>query len=303
MNVVEAIYKSYEQRRGFPHRPHLGGSQIGNKCERALWYGFRWASSGLFDGRMLRLFDTGQREEVRLIEELRRIGAEVWEVDESSGKQFNYQRFGGHFALSLDGICRNLPEAEGPHTLEFKTMNDKTFKTLVLNGVAATKPVYWAQVHVGMFLSEIPNCLFLAVNKNTDEIYFEFIPLDDHFAQDLVAKAGRVIFNQHPAPRIAESEDWFECKFCDHKEVCHRGTIPAPNCRTCVHSTVQSDGTWHCAFRNMQLDFAQQQLGCEKHVTHPVMVNMEIHDAGEDWIEYVNEDGEIVRNQNREWAF
>ena len=61
--TIEAIYKYYKDKRKNDHRPHLGGSQIGNECSRALWYQFRHAWSPRFDGRMLRLFETGDREE------------------------------------------------------------------------------------------------------------------------------------------------------------------------------------------------------------------------------------------------
>jgi hypothetical protein len=72
--VREKILASWEARQS-PPRPHLGASQIGNDCNRALWYSFRWAVWPHFDGRTLRLFDRGQREEAVFVEELRRIGA------------------------------------------------------------------------------------------------------------------------------------------------------------------------------------------------------------------------------------
>ena len=49
------------------------------------------------------------------------------------------------------------------------------------------------------------------------------------------------------------------------------------------------------------MDIATQQLGCDRHVFNPALINMEVHDAGEGWVEYVNSDGEIVRNEKREW--
>ena len=300
MNIIDAIYKSHEAKRGYPHRPHLGGSQIGNSCERALWYQFRWAGHANFDGRMLRLFETGQLAEARFISDLRAIGITVWDTD-ADGRQFSYSRFGGHFALSLDGVCDGIEDHPGPHTLEFKTMNEKTFKALTTNGLQKTKPTYWAQVHVGMLLSEIPACLFMAVNKNTDELYAERVDLDAAFAQTMIDKAERIVFAESAPPRIADTEDWFECKFCDHNLVCHRDTVPEINCRTCAHATARTDGTWHCAVKDKVLDIFSQQLGCKQHLTHPEMVNLTVHDAGEDWIEYVTGDGEIVRNQGREW--
>ena len=76
--TIEAIYQHYKDKRKNEHRPHLGGSQIGNECSRALWYQFRHAWTPLFEGRLLRLFETGDREEDRIVSNLRAVGVKVW---------------------------------------------------------------------------------------------------------------------------------------------------------------------------------------------------------------------------------
>ena len=53
---------SYEEAQGDGFREHLGASLIGKSCERALWYDFHWATRSRHEGRILRLFETGQRE-------------------------------------------------------------------------------------------------------------------------------------------------------------------------------------------------------------------------------------------------
>ena len=63
------------------HRPHLGASLIGHECDRYLWLTFRWAKLAEFEGRLLRLFDRGNREEPRIHEELRGIGVELHTMD------------------------------------------------------------------------------------------------------------------------------------------------------------------------------------------------------------------------------
>ncbi len=35
--TVQKIFENYKAKRKNEHRPHLGGSQIGNECSRALW--------------------------------------------------------------------------------------------------------------------------------------------------------------------------------------------------------------------------------------------------------------------------
>lgn len=291
--TVEAIYQHYEANRKDPHRPHLGGSQIGLSCSRALWYQFRWAASGNPAGRVLRLFETGDREEERLVRNLRDIGVEVWQYDEE-GNQFRATAHGGHFALSVDGVGRGFIESSKPHVLEFKTADEKSFNKMRNHGLEKAHPQYWAQVHVGMYLMELDRAYFIMVNKNTDDIYGERVTLDKAFAKSLIDKAGQIIFAETPPPKIAETDDWYECKFCRYRAVCQRGHVPEVNCRTCAHSTPEPDGTWSCAIGNgMQT--------CSEHVFRPDMMPWEVHDAGQGWVEYVTADGEVIRNEGNSW--
>ncbi|HLT19976.1 MAG TPA: hypothetical protein VKZ96_11010, partial [Thermomicrobiales bacterium] len=84
--TLSAIYASYEARQGDGFRDHLGASLIGKSCTRALWYDFRWATPARHSGRILRLFETGQLEEARLVRDLRATGATVLEVDPETGR-------------------------------------------------------------------------------------------------------------------------------------------------------------------------------------------------------------------------
>src|SRR5690606_18060325 len=152
--TVEAIYASYEARAAQERRRgYLGGSEIGRESGRQSWYRFRWALRPAFEGRMLRLFDTGHREDPRIIEELKRIGVEVHEKDESTGKQWRFTALGGHFSGGLDGVARGILEAPKTwHLLEFKTANTKTFKRVKKDGVERAQPVHFAQMQVYMGL-------------------------------------------------------------------------------------------------------------------------------------------------------
>ena len=58
-------------------RGHLGASQVGNECARAVWYAFRWAKFETPGGRMRRLWNRGHEEEHRLTRWLRAAGAEI----------------------------------------------------------------------------------------------------------------------------------------------------------------------------------------------------------------------------------
>lgn len=288
--TVKRIYAWYQAQRKSDHRPHLGGSQIGHECARALWYQFRWADAPEHDGRVLRLFETGDREESRVVANLRAVGVTVWDRDPETGRQINFTAHGGHFALSLDGVVEGLHESKRPHTLEIKTMNDRNFKTLEKDGVQKSKPVYWAQCQIGMHMSELDRCLFIAVNKNTDEIYMERIKADPAEGMKLLAKAGAIVFADRPFPRLREDPSYYVCRFCDYRRVCHEGKPPEVNCRTCAHSTPEPGGGWSCA---KGLTMWRE---CKSHLFNPYLMGWEMHDAGDDWIEYETPDGEIIRN-------
>lgn len=288
--TVQAIYDHYVAKRKGEHRPHLGGSQIGNPCSRALWYQFRHCAKPVFEGRQLRLFQTGDREENRIVENLRAVGVTVWDRDPETGRQIRFEACEGHFALSLDGVAEGLHESSQAHTLEFKTMNDKNFKALQRDGVEKSKPVYWAQCQIGMHLAGLERCAFIAVNKNDDSIYMERIKYDPAMGLQLVAKAQEVIFSDKPPAKLNTDPSYYLCKFCDYRHVCHEGKPPEVNCRTCAHATPEANGKWSCAKGK---EFGKP---CVLHLFNPYAMPWEIYDAGDDWIEYVTSDGEIIRN-------
>lgn len=291
--TVQDIYDWYVSQRKSEHRPHLGGSQIGNSCDRALFYQFRHADLAVFDGRMLRLFETGDREEGRIVANLRSVGMTVWDRDPDTGKQIRFTDCSGHFALSLDGVVEGVPESGVPHTAEFKTASDKNFKAIKAKGIEAAKPIYWAQAQIGMHKSGLTRCLFVVVNKNTDEIYIERIRYDPAMGLQLVARAHRIIFTDQPPARISNDPAWFECKFCTFHNVCHMGKLPEINCRTCARATPEKDGDgrWSCAKGHA---FG---TACDDHLFNPYMMPWQIDDAGEDFVQYVTGDGEVIRNE------
>lgn len=291
--TVQAIYASFERNRNGGHRKHLGGSQIGVECERALWYQFHWCASPTFDGRMLRLFDHGDVEETRMVRDLRAIGATVHEIDPDTGRQWNFTAFGGHFGLSLDGIAKGVPESSKWHSLEFKTHNDRSFKQLAKKGVEEAKPVHYAQMQIGLHLSGIPRAMYLAVNKNTDELYSERLKPSQKQGEALLDKAERVIFSEEPLDRISTNPDSFACKWCDMHAICHGSAPSEVNCRTCAHSTAKRDGTWECEKFDEVID---KGMACAHHMYRPGLIDADPVDASDDWIEYQRPDGSRFRN-------
>lgn len=290
--TVAAIYAAYEADAETGFRPHLGASLIGNSCARSIWYSWRWGTRAKRAGRLLRLFETGHMAEARFIANLRRIGVDVAEVNPATGKQWSVADDTGHFGGSMDGQGLGIPEApKTPHVLEFKTHSAKSFKDLATKGVAASKPAHHAQMQVYMHLSGLTRALYLAVNKDTDELYSERVNHDPAEALRLIAKAQRIIKSVNPPERISVDPAWFECKFCDHAAICHGDALPERHCRSCIHSTPISGGEWSCARHDVNLSLEDQHTGCPAHLYIPALVHGEQVDAGEDWVSYAMPDG------------
>lgn len=271
--TVDAVYRWRERTTDTGHRAHLGASVIGHPCTRHLWLLWRWCETERFDGRMLRLFDTGKREESRVHEELRGIGCEVWADD--GGAQYRVSAIAGHFGGSMDGVVQGLPEApKAPHVLEIKTHSAKSFADLQKKGVREAKPQHWAQMQTYMHLAELTRALYFAVNKDTDAIYTERVEYDQAAAEMLIERADRVIRAAEPPPRISEDPAWFECKFCRFHSLCHGTAAPEANCRTCAHSTplMEGEGWWHCAKHDGEIGIRNQRQGCDSHRFIPILL-------------------------------
>lgn len=270
-------------------RPHLGASQIGNPCGRALWYSFRWSKPASFEARMLRLFARGQREENIFVELLRNAGVTVVTHNQQTGQQFSFKT--SHFGGSMDGACVGLPDAPKTwHVWECKTFSAKTFNDLAKKGVKESKPEHYFQMQAYLAWTGMTRALYTAVCKDDDRLHLERIDFDKAEADKLFAKAQRIIDAVEPPPGISERPDWYECKLCDYHALCHGSAVPLPTCRSCAHVTPIADGQWHCTRNNKLLDVAAQKAACQSHRYIPALLVRfaEVVDADteENWIKY-----------------
>lgn len=311
--VAAAIFAAYVESAKDWRRPHLGASAIGEEnCLRHLWYGFRWAQQPDRDGRLLRLFERGAREEGWLIDDLRLAGFTVHDRDESqpvdpaTGKhpQLSCWLVDGHFGGSCDGLILGVPDAPKTwHLLELKTSNKDRFDKLVASSVRQVQPGHHAQMQTYMRGLKLKRALYVCVCKDNDRIYTERVHYDPGFAAALVDKAKHVIGAPEPLSRISEDPTWFECKFCDHRPICHLQQVARieRNCRTCVSATPHEGGTWTCNLHQRALSIEEQRTGCEQHVLIPSLLPWQPVDASETerWVLYQKPDGSRVADYRR----
>ena len=279
MPTIENVFDYYEKNSGDWRRNHLGASLIGKPCERELWYTFRWCLKPDYSGRLLRLFETGNKQEPRIIKNLRDIGCTVYSVDPDTGIQIHYESFGGHFAGNLDGIGRGFEESKAWHVIEIKTSNTKRFNELCKKGVESANYPHYAQMQMYMDWSGLDRAYYFCVNKETDDIYGERVRKDSKLITNLHNKAERIIFSDIPGECISDSTTVFTCKFCNYRELCNGKLLPEVSCRTCAHASVERNGTWSC--KGNKICSYQQRIACDKHVFLPSVVPLQQTDADE----------------------
>lgn len=275
----DAVFAEYEKRAEDRRPNRIRPSELGHECSRYLWYRFRWADTfETFEGRMHRLFGTGHSQEDRLLADLRMVGAEVFARDpENAKEQIGCELLNGHMKGFLDGVARNVPYSNADYVVaECKSHSDKSFAGLQRDGVAIAKPTHYAQMQLYMREHSLFEALYLAVNKNNDDLYFEFIEHDKRYSDNLVKKAGAIVSTSTSPPRINNNGTFFKCKMCSAHDVCHKGIPPSRSCRTCRFAEPKlHDGEaqgWNCMLHEMPLTLDKQRAGCEHHRFLPDML-------------------------------
>lgn len=271
--TVRAIYAAYEAANEQRDGKTIPVSQLAEECSRKMFYDFRWVSPHEdIPGRTLRIFETGNLEEERWIENLRKIGCEV--VDhQDDGRQIRVDLAGGHVGGYLD--CEVLGLLEAPktwHVGEIKSHNLKSFTALKKDGVRKAKPLHFGQIQTYMHARGRDRGIYLAVCKDNDELYAERLHLDTEYVLRLLAKAERIRDASEPPPRISDKPDFYKCNWCKHKPVCHEDAWPRANCRTCIFSSPEDGGAWSCSRFNKPLSLAEQAEGCAAHLWIPGLV-------------------------------
>jgi hypothetical protein len=294
--TTSKIFGWYEGQKE-SHRKHLGASVIGHHCDRYIWLSFRWVKTPSFEGRMRRLFETGNREELRVLQNLRDIGIEIY--CEEDGHQIRATDESGHFAGSLDGIGRGFPEApKSWAVIECKTSNTKAFKEIKQKGVKSFKPQHYAQMNVYMGWMKIDRAIYICVCKENDDIYTEWVHFDEAEFREKSEKARRLVQSSQPPVKLSEDPANWQCKMCDNYINCHEGVAAEINCRTCCNATPVEGGKWRCELDGNEIDYEKQLVGCDSHIFIPALVpNLEPFDGGENFVEYFVNGEETIINK------
>lgn len=277
LTTSTAIYELHERKKiadqaARVSRGRLGCGKVGESCDRKVWLDFRWIMKKVFGGRMLRLFDTGHREEARVLAELKQIpGIQVWDRDPKDPEKQIDVELGCHLSGFLDAEVLGLPEApKTVHVFDVKTIKSTKYAELIKGGLTFFKKTfvaYFVQGMLYMHARKRERAGFLFVNKDTDETHLIRFEYSKKEAVKMLERARRIALSTRlPEPIMGGGADWYECKMCDFKEFCWEPQTREvqQNCRTCEHVRPLEDGTWACAFHEAtDLEVEYQRIGCD----------------------------------------
>lgn len=280
-STVKAIYAALEsEAREQYDQWGINVGDADHECSRAIWYSLRWVTEKeKHDGRTLSIFETGNIWEARIVADLERAGIEV------TGQQDKIRLLSGHIRGKRDGAAMNVLEApKTEHLLEIKSSKQEDYRQLVKHGVRKAKPLHFAQCQLGMHAFGLTRCLYVVVNKNTDERHAERIEYGAEYCIRLLARLQSVIDASQPPPRIGNGADDFRCLPCRHKATCWGDVWPRANCRTCLHSSPEhgGDAHWSCSRWGKPLGIEEQKSGCPAHLFVPGLINGEQIDVDEE---------------------
>jgi len=278
-STLAAVDTEMEMRQDNKPRPYLGGSAIGDDCDRKLWYGFRWYKVITFRADTLRRFDDGHRTEDLMAERLRLVpGVHLETVDPVTGKQFGFQEIDGHFRGHADGLILGIKEAPNTkHIWEHKSVSDSVYKKLQKaikdhgekNAIEKWNGTYYGQIQVYMKLFDCTRAYHTVTTSGGRDHLSVRTEYNAKFAQHLMDKAAGIIGSDSPPQRLSNDRTFFKCKWCDYTDICHGTEAPEVTCRSCIYSYASERGTWACEKFARILDRADQEAACSVYTPIP----------------------------------
>jgi len=252
--IVEKIYKKYQSPMQINRPEKLAISEAGEQCRRRLWLRFRWVIDiwEMTDGRMGRLFARGWKEEKWLSQDLTDIGFVVEQINPITKQPYFVSALEGHLKGVLDGIIKDKKKT---YIVEFKTHNDKSFAKLEKEGLEKSKPEHYAQCLLYAYLFsqqyyKVKKTLYVAVNKNNDELYCEWVDNNEKKAEQILSKLEYVKDTTLLPPNFY-SQNSYNCKYCEYYEFCwsDKRIMISKNCRACALSAPCHHGQWYCCYK------------------------------------------------------
>lgn len=217
-------------------RNYLGASLIGNPCSRQIWYQYKGYEQESFEAETLWNFEDGHRIEDITAARLRRVkGITLWTHDDK-GNQYGFMDYNGQFRGHCDGVILGILQApKTPHVWENKCSADKKFNEFVsVKAKFGDKLTlknwnenYYAQAQLYMHYLKLDRHYTTVARAGGRDYASCRTEYDPEYADQIRDKAFKIINAKEAPPKISDKPDFFICRFCSFREICH-GKEDAP---------------------------------------------------------------------------
>lgn len=211
-------------------RDYLGASQLGDPCDRKIYYDMNGDEEETYDYQKNDIFERGHLEEPRIFAHLKRINIHV------DQEQVHFATSCGALQAHADAIITDLEDGQ-KYILEIKTMKQERFEHMVKVGAKESNFQYYIQCQLYMGMSSIPRAILLVRNKNTEKLYEERFEFDHGFYQAQIQRARR-LQEARTAPKgfTTSQKPNYRCNWCRYHEHCWQKN--ATQCSDTVDSPV-----------------------------------------------------------------
>lgn len=222
--TLEAINKAIESEQELRTSKNIGFGEIGHECSLYLWNKIHCDEPEINSAESLRRMRNGQRDEVAMAEDLRKVpGVVLYTNDPNRGnKQYKVDFLDGRLTGRLDGVIIGIIQAPKTyHTWEHKAVDEKKFNVLQKEkDLKKWNPKYNAQVHLGMLGSDLDRAYFTVSTPGLRQVTALRVSLEKEYAKSMINKAERII-EAKTAPEKIGGADYYICKICRFYNKCH----------------------------------------------------------------------------------
>lgn len=263
MNLKELIDTAIEKEASSRQSNSLSPSMLNHPCQRHIFYQFRWASNpSKHKAKMLRIFNRGHRDEQQLIKWLKLANIDI-KHKKNNGNQIGYNIYNSHIKGFIDGL---ITIDNKQYILECKSINDATYTTIETSKLKDGNKEHYLQIQLYMHFMKIYDAIYIAINKNNDELYVEHIKYNEVDILSIIELIANLLFTQNIPEQIHNGRQGYICKRfggCQYSNICLGCEESLKTCRSCIHSEANinsqnNDNSWFCNKHKIVLDIDKQ---------------------------------------------
>lgn len=219
MNLSELVNKAIVNKPPDDLRSCIGASSIGYDCYRAIWYGLNGYEKNPHNSRTKINFEVGKQLEKFFMDMIESSGITVIRPNDGNKNLYVQDNELNIFQGHMDGVL--IFNTGEECVLEIKTAKNANFMKFKKNGLKSWSSIYYSQLQAYMGMSGISLGVLMAVNKDTSELYHEYISFDQTFYEFLKRKAAIIAEHDTPPAKINKNPCFYLCTGCPYKEICH----------------------------------------------------------------------------------